>query len=94
MLVNEGLPNFILNQLRPHHLASKTVAILGMAFKSESDDKRDSLSYKLKKLFEVEAKKVCAPILTSPMLILFPCRAPCRRRTSWCWVRPMPPTGN
>ncbi len=58
MLVNEGLPNFILNQLRPHHLASKTVAILGMAFKSESDDKRDSLSYKLKKLFEVEAKKV------------------------------------
>jgi len=34
------------------------VAILGMAFKAESDDKRDSLSYKLKKLLEVEALEV------------------------------------
>ena len=29
-----------------------------MAFKGESDDNRDSLSYKLKKLLEVEAKEV------------------------------------
>ena len=29
-----------------------------MAFKRESDDKRDSLSYKLKKLFEVESNEV------------------------------------
>jgi UDP-N-acetyl-D-mannosaminuronic acid dehydrogenase len=29
-----------------------------MAFKAESDDKRDSLSYKLKKLLEVEALEV------------------------------------
>jgi UDP-N-acetyl-D-mannosaminuronic acid dehydrogenase len=58
MLVNEGLPNFVVNQLRPHDLQNKTVAILGMAFKAESDDQRDSLSYKLKKLLEVEAKRV------------------------------------
>jgi len=58
MLINEGLPNFIVNQLRAHDLSTKTVALLGMAFKAESDDKRDSLSYKLKKLLEVEAKLV------------------------------------
>jgi UDP-N-acetyl-D-mannosaminuronic acid dehydrogenase len=37
------------------------VAILGMAFKADSDDRRDSLSYKLKKLLQVEAREVlCA----------------------------------
>jgi UDP-N-acetyl-D-mannosaminuronic acid dehydrogenase len=44
--------------LRPHDLPSKRVAILGMGFKAESDDKRDSLSYKLKKLLSVEALEV------------------------------------
>jgi len=58
MLINEGLPNFVVSQLRTHDLSTKTVAILGMAFKAESDDERDSLSYKLKKLLEVEAKLV------------------------------------
>ena len=58
MLVNEGLPNFVVAQLRPLDLATKTVAILGMAFKGESDDKRDSLSYKLMKLLELEAREV------------------------------------
>ena len=61
MLINEGLPNFLVSQLRGHDLRNRTVAILGMAFKAESDDRRDSLSYKLKKLLEVEASEVlCA----------------------------------
>jgi UDP-N-acetyl-D-mannosaminuronic acid dehydrogenase len=59
MLINEGLPNFIVNQLRQQEkLRDKVVAVLGMAFKSESDDKRESLSYKLRKLLTVEAKEV------------------------------------
>ena len=58
MLVNEGLPNFIVSQLRKSDLREKTVAILGMAFKGDSDDKRESLSYKLRKLLVLEAKDV------------------------------------
>ena len=59
MLVNEGLPNFIVTQLqRKHDLARQTVGILGMAFKPNIDDKRQSLSYKLRKILEVEARQV------------------------------------
>jgi UDP-N-acetyl-D-mannosaminuronic acid dehydrogenase len=58
MLINEGLPNFIVDQLKKSDLSSKRVAILGMAFKGDSDDIRDSLSFKLKKLLEVQAKQV------------------------------------
>lgn len=59
MLVNEGLPNYIVDRLKKKHdLSKKNVSILGMAFKAGSDDKRDSLSYKLKKKLEIEANKV------------------------------------
>lgn len=59
MLINEGLPNFIIKQLKENYdLSQKTVGILGMAFKGDSDDRRDSLSYKLKKALEVEAQAV------------------------------------
>jgi UDP-N-acetyl-D-mannosaminuronic acid dehydrogenase len=58
MLVNEGLPNFLVSQLRKSGLQDKTVAVLGMAFKADSDDKRESLSYKLRKLLALEAKAV------------------------------------
>ena len=34
-----------------------TAGILGMAFKAESDDPRDSLSYKLRKLLTLESKR-------------------------------------
>jgi UDP-N-acetyl-D-mannosaminuronic acid dehydrogenase len=72
MLINEGLPNFIVTQLRQQHkLREKTVAVLGMAFKSESDDTRESLSYKLRKLLIVEAKEVlCSdPYVADPRLV-------------------------
>lgn len=71
MLINEGLPNFLVSQLRNQDLRNRTVAIIGMAFKAESDDRRDSLSYKLKKLLEVEAAEVlcCDPYVEDPSLV-------------------------
>ena len=59
MLVNEGLPLYIVSRLeRDHDLSSMTVGILGMAFKGESDDIRSSLSYKLKRILEFRAGAV------------------------------------
>ncbi|NLH39981.1 MAG: nucleotide sugar dehydrogenase [Elusimicrobia bacterium] len=59
MLLNEGLPNYIVNRLKiSHKLREMSVGILGMAFKADVDDKRESLSYKLKKILSFEAKKV------------------------------------
>ena len=59
MLVNEGLPAYLASQLKQRgDLSKMRVGILGMAFKGDSDDKRDSLSYKLKKLLEIEAAQV------------------------------------
>jgi UDP-N-acetyl-D-mannosaminuronic acid dehydrogenase len=52
MQVNEGLPAYIVSALERRYggLQGKSVGILGMAFKAESDDPRASLSYKLRKL--------------------------------------------
>ena len=59
MLVNEGMPAFIVDQLqRKFDLKNKKIGILGMAFKAESDDKRSSLSYKLKKILDLNSKKL------------------------------------
>ena len=59
MLINEGLPNFIIQKLREKHdLKTKVVGILGMAFKGDSDDSRESLSYKLKNALQIEAGSV------------------------------------
>ncbi len=71
MLINEGLPNFIVAQLRAGGLSKSTVAILGMAFKGDSDDTRSSLSYKLKKLLQVEARRVICtdPFVSDPALV-------------------------
>jgi UDP-N-acetyl-D-mannosaminuronic acid dehydrogenase len=58
MVVNESIPNYIIEQLLPLGLKDKNVAILGMAFKGNCDDTRDSLAYKLKNLLQVYAGKV------------------------------------
>ncbi|MDB5049468.1 MAG: nucleotide sugar dehydrogenase [Fibrobacteres bacterium] len=59
MLINEGLPNFLVEQTKKRmNLRGKWAGILGMAFKADSDDKRDSLSYKLRKVLEMEAASV------------------------------------
>ena len=59
MLINEGLPNFVVRHLRGKYaLSEKRVGLLGMAFKADSDDPRESLSYKLRKVLEYEAAEV------------------------------------
>jgi UDP-N-acetyl-D-mannosaminuronic acid dehydrogenase len=52
MQVNEGLPAYLVSALQRRYgsLHGKTIGILGMAFKAESDDTRASLSFKLRKL--------------------------------------------
>ena len=62
MLVNEGLPAFLVEMAKQQcKLSELTSGILGMAFKAESDDSRDSLSYKLRRLLTLESRKVlCA----------------------------------
>ena len=57
MSINEGLPKFIVKNLSEEHdLRKKTIGILGLSFKAENDDIRDSLSIKLLKI--LKSKKV------------------------------------
>lgn len=65
MVVNESIPNFIVEQLEKHDLPNLRVAILGMAFKGDSDDIRDSLAFKLKNLLQVYSRQV---ICTDPFV--------------------------
>lgn len=59
MMINEGLPGFIVDQLsRSTDLSTRTVGILGMAFKADIDDPRDSLSYKLGKILRFQGANV------------------------------------
>jgi UDP-N-acetyl-D-mannosaminuronic acid dehydrogenase len=66
MQVNEGMPGYIVETLNSRQpLLGRTVGILGMAFKGESDDTRASLSYKLRKLAQFKGAKV---ICTDPFI--------------------------
>jgi UDP-N-acetyl-D-mannosaminuronic acid dehydrogenase len=72
MLVNEGLPNFVVQQMKSRYrLEDMTIGILGMAFKGDIDDTRESLSYKLRKILEYEAAAVVCtdPYVDDPRLV-------------------------
>ncbi|HEY7701843.1 MAG TPA: nucleotide sugar dehydrogenase [Candidatus Limnocylindrales bacterium] len=77
MQVNEGLPAYIVAALERRYggLAGKTVGILGMAFKAESDDTRASLSYKLRKLLSWAGARVLAtdPYVDDDRLVTLEC---------------------
>ena len=59
MMVNEGLPLYLVSKMeQKFDLPKLTIGILGMAFKSESDDIRSSLSYKLRRILRFKAGDV------------------------------------
>ena len=66
MMVNEGLPRILVEGVKAkYNLANSTAAILGMAFKGNSDDPRDSLAYKLRKVLTLECRRV---VCTDPYI--------------------------
>jgi len=56
--INEGMPAHIVNKLDEDENI-ESVAILGMTFKANSDDTRNSVSFKLKKQLEFRGYDVC-----------------------------------
>jgi UDP-N-acetyl-D-mannosaminuronic acid dehydrogenase len=57
--INESMPFYIVNKLKKRYdLKNKNVGILGMAFKADIDDPRDSLSYILRNILDFESKEV------------------------------------
>jgi len=53
MQINESIPQFIINELnKMKNIKKKIIGVLGLAFKPENDDIRDSLSIKLLKLLK------------------------------------------
>ena len=58
--VNESVPLFLLEGIKRRlgALANRKVAVLGLAFKADTDDERDSLAHKLIRLLERELADV------------------------------------
>jgi UDP-N-acetyl-D-mannosaminuronic acid dehydrogenase len=70
LLINEGLVLHVVDDIRHRFdLGNITVGLLGMAFKSESDDTRASLSYKFKKVLNGQARAV---LTTDPFVTTDP----------------------
>lgn len=66
LLVNEGLPDYIVQRLKMRGgLEEKVVGILGLAFKKDSDDPRESLAYKLKNILAKDCREV---LVTDPFV--------------------------
>jgi len=72
--VNESVPLFLLEgaKRRLGSLANRKVAVLGLAFKADTDDERDSLAHKLIRLLERELADVVAhdPHVPTPTVSL------------------------
>jgi len=70
--VNESVPLFLLEgaKRRLGSLANRNVAVLGLAFKADTDDERDSLAHKLIRLLERELADVSVhdPHVPTPTL--------------------------
>jgi UDP-N-acetyl-D-mannosaminuronic acid dehydrogenase len=69
--VNESVPGFLVDGVKRRvggSLRSKKVAVLGLAFKRDTDDERDSLSHKLIRLLERELADVSVhdPMVATP----------------------------
>ena len=59
MKINENIPKFLINNLKQkYNLKKKIIGVLGLAFKAETDDIRDSLSIKLVKYLKKMNLKV------------------------------------
>ena len=73
MQVNEGLPAYMVEAMARRYgsLRGRTIGLLGMAFKAESDDIRSSLSYKLRKLLVWSGARVLCtdPYVTDLRLV-------------------------
>src|SRR5437660_9641844 len=72
--VNEAVPLFLVEGIkrRVGELSSRKVAVLGLTFKRDTDDERDSLSPKLIRLLERELADVavCDPHAATPTVPL------------------------
>jgi UDP-N-acetyl-D-mannosaminuronic acid dehydrogenase len=72
--VNESVPLFLLEGARRRmgSLADRKIAVLGLAFKADTDDERDSLAHKLIRLLERELADVAVhdPHVSTPTVAL------------------------